>query len=133
MWNGKITNFRPIFMRGRTAKTGAGRQGGGSWETIWWEMEDKVGEQIVKGENWRYGGRWEKGGWEMGDDTPLSTPLIYLFIYKFVYSVHLLHHELHVNCFIVNKHLLTFKIFHCSEIFTNIYNNRITWCCIEII
>ena len=41
------------YTRGRTAKTGAGRQGVGA------------GKNSL--------GRWEKGGWEMGDDTPLPS------------------------------------------------------------
>ena len=69
-------------MRGRTAKTGARRREGGSWETrggSWemrgWELGDSgVGEKYYREKIdticWKMGER----GWEMGESTPLSTP-----------------------------------------------------------
>ena len=38
---------------------GTGRQGGGSWETRWWEMGD--GRKNIYGDRRREGGRWEMG------------------------------------------------------------------------
>ena len=71
-------------MRGRTAKTGAGRQGvragrrgSRSWETKGWDLADSGWEKIdAMVGDWRMGGgRWETVAWKMGESTyTMSTP-----------------------------------------------------------
>ena len=58
-----------VPMRGRTAKTGAGSKGGGSWE--------QGAEGQEQGAGSRGAGAGSKGGREQEDSTPPVHPLTY--------------------------------------------------------
>ena len=83
-----------MYMRGRTAKTGAGRRGvvagrrgvgagrrgDGRWETVGWE-KNSLGKKLmlymVGDGRTGVGGGLETVRWEMGESTP-CPPLIYI-------------------------------------------------------